>query len=320
MGSAAWMDVFIQTLYEKYPQKLELAQELINLLRIERESVYRRLRQDVSFTIPEIVKISSAWNISLDKITGVQSGEIPFFMKPINYLDPSEEEVKFLRIIIQSLDLYKDFPDTEFRDICNKLPRQLLAGYGYLNKFYLFRCAYKYNGEKKVVPFSQIVLSEEKIRLTVDYYRAIKNVPQSNFLFDHMLFQYLINDIRYFHSVRMITDEDKEHIKKDLHDLLDYLSEVATHGCYPETQNEVNIYISHLNVDTNYSYVLTHLANICFVHVFDKHEIYTYSPEMVANFKTWTQLKKRTSIQISGVDEKSRMEYFGRQRALVDGL
>jgi hypothetical protein len=219
MENETWMDGFIQVLYEKHPRKLQLAQGLMDLLRIERESVYRRLRQDVSFTIPEIVKISSAWNISLDKITGVQSGEIPFFMKTVNYFDPSEQEVIFLRQIIQSLDLFKDFPDTEFRDICNRLPRQLLAGYGYLNKFHLFRCMYKYNTEKRVVPFSQVNISEEKIRLIADYYRAIKNVPQSNFLFDHMLFQYLINDILYFHSVQMITNEDKDLIKKDLHNL-----------------------------------------------------------------------------------------------------
>ena len=80
------------------------------------------------------------------------------------------------------------------------------------------------------------------------------------------------------------------------------------------------LYISRLNIDANYNCVFTKQANICFVHVFDKLEIYTYEPDMVANFRTWMQLKQRSSIQISGVDEKSQIEYFEKQYQIVNAL
>ena len=320
MQNEKWNDCFIKALYERFPQKSQLMKELSDLLHIEREAVYRRLRQDVIFSMQEVVKISVAWNISLDRITGIHSGLVPFFMQPVNYLEPSEQELKFLRHIIHSVDLLKDIPDTEFRNICNKLPRQLLAGFDQLNKFHLFRWMYKYGNAKYVVPFSQVNISEEKIRLDAEYYRAIKNVPKSVFLFDENLFDYLVYDIRYFHSIKMITCEEKDHIKKDLFALLNYLKEVARYGSYPETNSEVHLYISRLCIDTNYSYVFTKQANICFVHVFDKFEIYTYEPDMVANFRIWMQLKQRSSIQISGVDEKSQIEYFEKQHRTVDTL
>jgi hypothetical protein len=41
---------------------------------------------------------------------------------------------------------------------------------------------------------------------------------------------------------------------------------------------------------------------------------------MVHNFKTWMQLKKRTSMSLSEVDAKTRMGYFEKQRQLVDQL
>jgi hypothetical protein len=41
---------------------------------------------------------------------------------------------------------------------------------------------------------------------------------------------------------------------------------------------------------------------------------------MVEKFRKWMQLKKRTSISISGMDEKSKMEYFAKQRQLIDSL
>jgi len=318
MKNELWYDRFVETLFKRYPKKNQLVEALMDLLFIEREAAYRRLRRDVTFSVHEIVKISSAWSISLDNIINVNSGKIPFLMQPINYITPSDQELKFLQFVIQSIDDLKDFPDTEFMDVCNKLPRQLLAGFGSLNQFHLFKWMYQYGSEKKAIPFSQVIISEEQRQLTADYYRAIKTVPQTNFIFDRLLFEHLTSEINYFHSIQMITDDDKELIRKDLHHLLDYLSEVAAHACYPESQNRVNLYVSRLNVDTNYSYTFTSQINICFVHVFEKFEIYTFDAEMTASFRTWMQLKKRTSIQISEVDQKSRIEYFTKQRQIVD--
>ena len=319
MVNLVWYDRFLETLFEKYPKRPQLIQALMGLLFIEREAAYRRLRKDVAFSIHEIIKIASAWNISLDEIIGAHSGQIPFQMRRMNYLDPSKEELDFLQQIIDGIMYLKDFPDAEFMDICNKLPRQLLAGFEYLNQFYLFKWKYQY-GKDEIAAYSQISISEEQRQLTADYYKAIKYVPNTNFIWDSMIFEYLINDIRYFCSIYLITDEEKKLIKKDFHALLDYLWEVANKGYYPETQNKVNLYISQLNVDTNYSYVFTPEANICFVHVFEKYEIHTFNQEMVANFKLWMQLRKRTSVQISEVDERSRIEFFTRQRQLLDKL
>ena len=315
-----WHDYFIEALYARYPKRPQLVEALMQLLVIEREAVYRRLRKDVMFSINEIEKISSAWGISLDEMTGSHSGKITFQMQPLDYLNPSAEEIKFLQHIIQSISEQKDYPDTEFMDICNKVPRQLHSGYKYLNLFYLFKWMYNYGNEIKTVPFSNIVLSEAKNKITNDYYKAIKNVPNSSFIFDRLLCEHLVAEIQYFNSIQLITDEEKEFIRQDMYDLLNYMAEIAVNGCYPETQNKVNFYISQLIVDTNYSYVSTSQAKICFIHVFDKYEIYTYNSEMLENFKTLMQLKKRASVQISGVDEQRMHEFFSNQRRMVAAM
>jgi len=241
-------------------------------------------------------------------------------MRAMNYLDPSEEEANFLRFVIQSITYLKNFPTTEFMDICNKLPRQLVAGYEHLNKFYLFKWAYQYGNEKDAVPFSKIAVSEEKKNITKEYYKAIKQVPNSNFVFDYNIFNYIVKDINYFCSIYMITEEEKEFIKKDLLHLLDYLQEVANNGYYPETHNKVNLYISQLKVPTGYSYTFTPEVNICYIHVFEKFEIYSFHSEMTTNFISWMQQKKKTSIQISEVDAKSRIEFFATSRKLIESL
>ena len=53
-------------------------------------------------------------------------------------------------------------------------------------------------------------------------------------------------------------------------------------------------------------------------------DIYTFAskndPEMVLHFKKWMQIKKKTSFQISEMDEKCKVEYFSRQQKLIDTL
>jgi len=320
MASETWYDYFLKILSDKFPKRSQLAEALMNLLCLEREAVYRRLRKEVVFHAFELAKIASEWNISLDELIDIDSGRVSFLMQLIDYIDPSEYDTLFLQAVIQGLINTGNFPDAEYMEVCNTLPRPLLAGYSCLNQFYLFRWVYQYGNKEEPVPFSQIIISEDKSRITEEYHKAIKHVPNTNFIFDHKLFNNLVGDIKYFHSIRLVTDEEKEFIKENLLALLDYLSEVASKGYYPETKNKVNFYISQLSIDTNYSYISTNDTNICFVHAFDKYEIYTHNSKMFANFKTWMKLKRRTSTQISVVDEKSRVIFFEKQHQIVEGL
>jgi len=130
----------------------------------------------------------------------------------------------------------------------------------------------------------------------------------------------LIDDINYFCSIYLITDKEKELIKKDLIALWNYWYEVAAKGYYPETQNKVYLYISHLNIETNYTYTYSPEISVCFIIVFEKYDIFSLNTEMVKNFISWMRWKKRTAIQISEVDEKSRIEFFAQQRELLDSL
>ncbi|MCC8096197.1 MAG: hypothetical protein LIP05_13080, partial [Tannerellaceae bacterium] len=63
-------DNFLQTLKEKIPQKAVLANTLAQILSIEKEAVYRRLRREVLFTFSEVAIISHYLGISIDFIVG----------------------------------------------------------------------------------------------------------------------------------------------------------------------------------------------------------------------------------------------------------
>ena len=318
-----WNDVFMEMLYKKYPKKNQLAEALMDLLCIEREAVYRRLRKDVMFPVNEVVKIASAWNLSLDETIGLTSQKVSFQMHPLNYLTPSKEDMDFLRERVQAIKHLNDVPDSGHVVVCNHLMRSLIAGFPNLYKFIVFKWAYEYynsGNEKSSTTLSDTVIPEKVLEQMDIYNKYIKCVTNTIYILDNMIFENFVRDIQFFHSIFLLTDEEKEILKKELHALLDYLLEVANLGYFPETKNRVNIYISMLHINTNYSYLYSEGAEACRVHAFNMYDVTSYNQEMIENFKAWLQKKKGTSFKISESDEKSRIEFFMKQRQIVDEL
>ena len=312
-----WYDSFLEALYKKYPKKSQLTEALMDLLSIERESAYRRLRKQIIFPVHELIKIASAWNISLDKIAGINSNRISFKAYLSNYIAPTAEQLRYIQRIIQICN----YPNMKYMEVSNKLPRSLTSGFNYLRRYQLLKWMYQFvKDEERILPYSKIFFPAKIIGLVSDYHKAVKNVENTTYVWDNMLFNSLVCDIRYYCSIYLITDEEKELIKQDLYAFLDYMLEVATKGCWPETYNEVNLYISHINIDTNYNYYYSEKYKVCRVHAFAKSEIYSNDPVMIEDFVAWMELKKRASVHISKTNEKSRIEFFMKQRELIDAL
>ena len=314
-----WYDVFLEELHKRYPQKSALTEALMDLLLIEREAVYRRLRKDVIFPVDEVVKIALSWNISLDEVIGIHSSEVSFKTQLLNYIYPSDKELEHMQRIIRWCNSLKEIPDLEYLEACNKMPRSLSSGFPYLRRLELLHWMHQH-GYEEVLPFSQIVFPPEAADLSTEYNLCMKNLATTSYIWDEMLFQHIVRGIQYLQSVDLIDDDEKKLIKEDLYDFLDYMSKVAEKGHWLETGNKVNLYISRINIETNYSYFYSEEVRLCIVHAFVKNEIYTTHQPMVENFKRWMQLKKRASVLISEADERSRINFFRNQRSLIDGL
>jgi len=320
MEASNWYDYFMENIHEKFPKNAQLTQELIDLLCLEREAVYRRLRKDVVFHAPEVVKIASAWGISLDEIIGINSGAVAFQMQLLNFVNPSKKDFYNLQKRVSALDHLETAPYSEFMEICNRLPKPLCAGFPTLYRFYIFYWAYQYYQDEALKLFSKIIIPEKIVQQFENYYKNMLCVTDSHYILDQNIFEYLVYSIRYYHSIALVTDEEKELLKKELFSFIGYLEEIANKGRYPETQSKVNLYISKISVDTNYSYLFSDKLKICRIHAFGQYDIASSEPEMVNNFRKWMNLKKRSSIQISEANEKHRKEYFAKQREVVAEL
>jgi hypothetical protein len=321
MQTDLWYDAFLEALCEKFPKKSDLTKALMHLLSIEQEAVYRRLRKDVLFSIYEVTKIAYAWDISVDDLIHKTSESTHSLkLKLLNFFNPSEIDLQEMENFVLSLEQLKGVPESEYMEVSNILPGSLFSGFPNLARFYLFKWRYRYGQEEESHPFSEVVQSDRLRNLELAHFDAIQQISDVYYIWDNKIIEYLINDIKYFVSIYLIIPEDVQVLKKEIHEFLDFMEDVSNRGNFPGTAGRVHLYISQTNIDTGYSYFSSETQKVSLIRTFIMNVASTTDEKVFDNLKAWINRKKKSSVKISSVDEKRRIDFFRKQRALVDGL
>ncbi|MEP3387479.1 MAG: helix-turn-helix transcriptional regulator [Reichenbachiella sp.] len=116
---------FFENLKKKIPNELSIIDELAELLRMSRDSVYRRVRGDSALTFAEILTISEAYDISLDALVGVsKKNKVSFQYQPIN-----ENRFNFdlyFQTLLNFFEYFNAHEDVELIYAANEAKFQLL--------------------------------------------------------------------------------------------------------------------------------------------------------------------------------------------------
>lgn len=312
---------FVGAIREKIPHKATLTNTLVDLLRLEKEAVYRRMRGNVAFSFAEIASISHKLGISLDNLVGAHSAKSrPYQLNLVEYVDPIEDDYKMWGLYNERLREAREDPTSCNVECMNMLPTVFLLDYKYLTRFYLFKWYNQYGHSGRTAHFRDIQ-SEEKL-LAVQRVTAIesKHIKNTTYVWDPLIFQYIVNDLQYCSSIRLIDAEDVRAIKQELLHFLNRLEILAARGTYSETGNPIQFYISNINFDASYSYLETKNLRISMIRAFILNSVVSLDEKAYEIFYNWIQalLKSSTMISVSG--EKQRFLFFEKQRAIIDSL
>lgn len=317
MGKSKIQDLLVKVMEQKVPEKQKLVNIVADILDIEKDAVYRRLRGSVLFSMKEVVIIASMFNISIDEIiTQTAIDEIRVKMKlPQDYekrlKDPwqLEQEIRYLNELSKA-------PYSEIGAALSGIPITLYFNYPYLSKFYLMH--YMYNQESTVT-FNK-VNSPLNTTTCQNLNKLYQNISYTYYIWDRKITRELIDDILYFRSIRFISQEDVEVLKNELHALFDNLEKLAESGCYPETGNKFELYILDSHIDITYAFL--HSENL-FVSLYISFILLSTFSEDKFTFKKvneWVKHMKRGATLISASNEKERTIFFNEQHAIVNIL
>ena len=314
-----YYDSFLRALEERYPRKSDLVNALMDVLRIEKESIYRRLRQDVFFSSEEVMQIANAWNISIDNIISLTPDKTrPFHFNMIEYVQPRECDYRFLEEHNKMLEIVGKDPEGKMIEVLNALPRGLYCRSEHITRFVTMKWLYKYGATEDIVPFSAIQIPDRMRALDMEFVRLVHNIPEVHSLHDVRFIEHLVDDILYFHSIGMVTEDDVTLLQSELITMLDYMERVTTTGHFLHTGNKLFFYLSHTWLETEYTLFESKDLNLSFVKILERNSVSSSDKKVFDKFMNMVQSIKRSSVLMSGSNTLQQVEFFSGQREKIN--
>ena len=312
---------FLRTLETYIPEKAKLVEMLMETLCMEKGAIYRRLRGEVPFSFLEVVCIAEKLGISLNNFTCTDSVNTEHFeLKIVEYTNLNEVDYKQWEDVIYMISLAKDDPCSKIAESSNLLPLSIYGAFDSLSKYFLFKYQYLFNGTENRISFSELEVPERLIRIYRSYFTESKNFAETIYLWDHLIFQYLVTDIHFYSSINLISDNDVKRIKQDLYSLLDYIEDITLNGCFRETGNTVSFYISDINLEADYSYWQVNDLNLSFVRTFILNAVASTDKTSFGKIKDWIHSLKKSSTLISQSGAIYRTNFIEKQRKIIEEL
>ena len=316
-----YQDLLFQ-LRSRIPQNSKLVTKLVDILPLEKEAVYRRLRQEVPFTFEEIVTIAKEFSISLDNMLGVDARTtLPFRFQSNENEYPVKIDYSLLEEYLQAIKDVASDSAGKISSVANLLPQLFYIGFKFIYRFYYFKWRYYSIPAHQTKSYHEIILPKQLIQIVEDIFVYSKKIKTVYFILDNRIFQDFINDVTYFNSIRLVRNEDVLCIKDELFHFLDYMETIATNGFIDDPSNKVFIYISDTSIDTSYSCIDSQSSfRFALIWSFIFNSVLTFDEETLNIMKHRVQSIIRTSTLLSVTGEKQRTVYFEKQRKIVEQL
>lgn len=313
MKNLSLYEAFLEKLDKKISHKPTLVNQLADLLIMEKESVYRRLRGAVPFTLNEAGIIARKFKISFDEIIGIDDFEVKSHLYQMG-IYPKESPVLIQEEGLEKFYFYlKDISsrsDAKWTVILNNLSLYNSGFFPHLLRFNVFKWKHRFhvdygkiNYEETLVPDSILQMRERINKYAMDFAYTI-------LILDKSIINSFLEEINYYKKIDLISSESIEKIKEEILRLIDELEIIARYGYYPLTGNECAMYESNTPVYHSFAYISTSQDALSILSMFDYQTCLTAERAVYERLEEWGKALKRRSTLISGVGEKDRIIFF----------
>ena len=311
---------FMAAMQERITHKSTLANTIADILAIDKDAVYRRLRGEVSFSFAEMANIARKLGISLDIIAGINTEQCRSIRLALTkHIDPTETDYIMFNEYINTLKFIKDEPDTKIMEGGNHFPNYLFFDYEYITRVIMFTWSQgSYFGKR--LPFHEVTIPERMRDLQKQACYYARHIKSTIYLWENKIFEQFVSNVKFFAKVRLIKEEDIAMIKNDLILFLTNVEKLAVTGKHKETGNEVSIYIGDINAGSNFGYIESKNLRISLFRAFFLNSFSSLDSLLFDEISSWLLTAQRLTTLISVSGEKFRTEYFEKQREIINTL
>ncbi len=293
---------------------------LMEILNTSRESAYRRVRNEISYTLEEAALISSKLSISIDDILGSMNKEKAFFyINKTNFLSPTDSYITMIENTINTYNSIFDAKHSKATVVGNKLPIALLMQFEKLSKLNYFKWVHQTKNLAINSKFSDLVIPARVTDIHKEYARATEQVKDLIIIFDDNIIQATVKTIMFYYRRNLLTENELLELKKDLQAMLDRL-EYFSHTGRSEKGTDIAIYVSALDIESNYVLFEYDEKECALFWSSGINPVVIHSKNVFEEQKLWTRSILKYSTLISLSNEIVRTDFFTRQRSFLQQL
>lgn len=314
-------DAFIGALYEKIPRRVELVTRVADILRLEKESVYRRLAGKVNFSIREMGILARKLNMSLDSLVFAREERLWIPFVPVT---PSK---------FHSLDSFCDMIDFNLQrireiarnesgaagSVYNSLPMEFFVMSPLLMKFMFFKWGNYFVRSEQFNDFSTWELPAQLAAIPAKY-NDLCGFRDAFCIWDNSLIWTLVREIDNFYRMHVLSAVQKNEIKEELKNLLLKI-EQALNGTYvPDIPllSEMDFYVSSLNIGLTSCYYTSGDRNFALLQTNFSFSRIENSGARFDRIREWIDSFRKISTLLSGSGRMERRLFFESQHRIID--
>lgn len=316
-------DEFIDELYKRIPRRADLINLASDILKLEKESIYRRLARKVNFSIREMGILAKELNISLDNLLYKNEDLqwLPFLLVAPLKLDSIDSLCDMLdRNLKRIKQITRDAPG-DMGSVYHTLPLELFIHSPLMMKFIFFKWGNYFVQSEEFSNFSQWKLPA-RLSAIPERYNDLYNFREAFYIWDYSLIWTLAKEIDNFYKMHIITTQEKEAIRNELDDILIKLEKtlngtrVSSIPLAPETA----FYVSSIDMGFTSCYYQSGKKNLALFQTNFSFSLIENSEEDFRKIKEWIKSFCHISTLLSQSGRLERRLFFNTQHKIIDDI
>ncbi|MCD7930364.1 MAG: hypothetical protein LUH15_02780 [Tannerellaceae bacterium] len=279
------------------------------------------MRGEVPFSFEEVALISKRLRISLDQLLDIEmKKQRPFTLQIADFENPTEEDYEIWENYNYNLSQFIQNGSFTTFETWTTIPFPFCYQFYNLTKFYIFKWAFQVNNHTTLKRFDDIELDKKFCNISLKSYDLYQQAISSDYILANFVFHDLIKDIQFFHDLHCLSKENVKLLVQEMEACLNIWEKLTMSGKYNNSERKINVYITDINIDTNYTLIEAQDDFICYLRSFTLNSLVTSEEDTYNYVKNSFHSLKRLSTHISVSGEKERIKYFEKERNMIETL
>jgi transcriptional regulator with XRE-family HTH domain len=311
-------EAIVCTILKHIPQYINPSSYIMKLLGISRESVYRRLRNEITFSIEELAILAQNLGFSVDEILIGQRDENNTF----DLLSQPKDETSnaFLAHFYEYNNHIKqliDFRNPETLLALNQMPSIFYVLSEPLLKLQYYLWLINNNRLPEQTTFTNLILPKELTAIQAEALKNIRKVTNVSIVFSSTIYLQLIKTIQYYYNLKLLSEEELIALKQAVHAWINLGEGMARFG-FGRGRSMVDFYISSLFVNTNIFLIANDGRYEVHYWIYPNHPLVIRNEHICALTNEWfMELRKHSSL-ITQSNEIIQAEFYEKQRQYIE--